>query len=141
MGCHSRLQGIFPIQGSNLGLLGCRQILCRLSHPGSPVLLLCVSHYYLLFTYLMGKICATVFSPSLRNEYVYMYSVAELCLTFCDPMGCSPQAPVFMDFYRQEYSSGFLYPTLGIFQTQGLNRHLLNWQMNSLPLRHLGSPS
>ena len=26
-GCHSLLQGIFPIQGSNLGLLHCRQIL------------------------------------------------------------------------------------------------------------------
>ena len=32
VGCHSLLQGIFPIQGSNLGLLYCRQILYRLSH-------------------------------------------------------------------------------------------------------------
>ena len=29
------LQGIFPIQGSNPGLLQCRQILYRLSHQGS----------------------------------------------------------------------------------------------------------
>ena len=36
MGCHSLLQGIFPIQGSNLGLLHCRQILYYLSHQGSP---------------------------------------------------------------------------------------------------------
>ena len=34
--CHSVLQGIFPTQGSNLGLLHCRQILYRLSHQGSP---------------------------------------------------------------------------------------------------------
>ena len=27
VGCHSLLQGIFPIQGSNTGLLHCRQIL------------------------------------------------------------------------------------------------------------------
>ena len=27
MGCHSLLQGIFPTQGLNLGLLHCRQIL------------------------------------------------------------------------------------------------------------------
>ena len=33
---HSLLQGIFPNQGSNPGLLHCRQILSRLSHPGSP---------------------------------------------------------------------------------------------------------
>ena len=31
MGCHSCLQGIFPTQGSNLGLLHCRQILYHLS--------------------------------------------------------------------------------------------------------------
>ena len=34
--CHFLLQGIFPTQGSNLGLLHCRQILYCLSHQGSP---------------------------------------------------------------------------------------------------------
>ena len=33
--CHFLLQGIFPTQGSNLGLLHCRQILYHLSHQGS----------------------------------------------------------------------------------------------------------
>ena len=32
VGCHALLQGIFPTQGSNPGLLHCRRILCRLSH-------------------------------------------------------------------------------------------------------------
>ena len=32
VGIHSLLQGIFPTQGSNLGLLHCRQILYHLSH-------------------------------------------------------------------------------------------------------------
>ena len=36
MGCYFLLQGIFPTQGSNLGLLHCRQILYHLSHQGSP---------------------------------------------------------------------------------------------------------
>ena len=36
VGCHSLLQGIFPTQGSNLGVLHCRQILYYLSHQGSP---------------------------------------------------------------------------------------------------------
>ena len=36
MGCHFLLQGIFPTQGSNLGLPHCRQMLYRLSHQGSP---------------------------------------------------------------------------------------------------------
>ena len=34
--CHALLQGIFPIQGSNTGLLHCRQTLYHLSYQGSP---------------------------------------------------------------------------------------------------------
>ena len=33
--CHFLLHGIFPTQGSNLGLLHCRQILYQLSYQGS----------------------------------------------------------------------------------------------------------
>ena len=36
VGCHALLQGIFPIWGSNPGLLHCRQSLYHLSHQGSP---------------------------------------------------------------------------------------------------------
>ena len=36
VGCHSFLQGIFLTQGSNPGLLHCRQILFPLSHQESP---------------------------------------------------------------------------------------------------------
>ena len=36
VGSHSLLEGIFPIQGSNPGLLHCRWILYQLSHQGSP---------------------------------------------------------------------------------------------------------
>ena len=39
VGCLSLLQGIFPTQGSNPGLLHCRQILYQLSHQGSPRIL------------------------------------------------------------------------------------------------------
>ena len=38
MGSHSFLQEIFLIQGSNPGLLHCRQILYCLSHQGNPIL-------------------------------------------------------------------------------------------------------
>ena len=40
LGCHFLLQGIFPTQESNLGLLHCRQILSQLSYKGSPIELL-----------------------------------------------------------------------------------------------------
>ena len=36
VGCHSLLQGIFPTQGSNPGLLHYRQILYQRDHKGSP---------------------------------------------------------------------------------------------------------
>ena len=39
VGSLSLLQGIFPTQGSNPGLLHCRQILYQLSHRGSPGIL------------------------------------------------------------------------------------------------------
>ena len=39
VGSLSLLQGVFPTQGSNPGLLCCRQILYQLSHKGSPRIL------------------------------------------------------------------------------------------------------
>ena len=44
VGSLSLLQGIFPTQGLNPGLLHCRQILYQRSHKGSPILI----HYYYL---------------------------------------------------------------------------------------------
>ena len=40
VGCHYLLEGIFLTQGSNPGLLHCRQILYHLSYLGGPI-----SHY------------------------------------------------------------------------------------------------
>ena len=37
VGCHFLLQGIFQTQGSNLGILHCRQMVYHLSHQGSQV--------------------------------------------------------------------------------------------------------
>ena len=52
MGCHSLLQGIFPTQGLNSGLLHCRQIPHHLSHWRSPNV--SIIHDYL--TRLMGRL-------------------------------------------------------------------------------------
>ena len=48
VGCHAPLQGIFLTQGSNPGLLHCRQILHHLSHQGSLIIcstLLCLQSF------------------------------------------------------------------------------------------------
>ena len=61
MGCHFLLQGIFPTQGSNLGLPHCRQ---------TP-------------------------KWATREAYIQFSSVAQSCLTLCDPMNSSmPGLPV-----------------------------------------------
>ena len=59
------------------------------------------------------------------------------------PWTAARQAPLSMEFFRQEYWNGLLFPTSGIFLTQGLNLcflRLLYWQVGSLPLSYLGSP-
>ena len=50
VGCHFLLQGNFPIQGSNPGLLHCRQTLYRLSHSGEDLLECRHSLYHLKFS-------------------------------------------------------------------------------------------
>ena len=40
-GSRSLLQGVFPTQGSNPGVLHCRPILYQLSHKGSPDIQIC----------------------------------------------------------------------------------------------------
>ena len=46
MGSLSLLQGIFPTQGSNPGLLHCRQFLYQQSHKGSPRMLECIAYRF-----------------------------------------------------------------------------------------------
>ena len=75
---------------------------------------------------------------------VHLFVGAQLCPTLCDPMDCSPQAPLSMAFSKQEYWSGLPFATLGIFLTQGLKTcllHLLNWQAGSLPTAPSGKGS
>ena len=55
VGCHSLLQGIFPTQGSNLGLLHCRQILHHLIHQGSSP----VTFSLVVFTSRLQASCCT----------------------------------------------------------------------------------
>ena len=52
VGCHFLLQGIFLTQGSNLGLLHCRQILYHLNHQGSLMGALRVFKWLIIITIL-----------------------------------------------------------------------------------------
>ena len=58
----------------------------------------------------------------------------------CDLWTVACQAPLSMGFPRAEYWRGLSFFSPWIFLTQGLNANLLHWQVDSLPLGHLGSP-
>ena len=64
---------------------------------------------------------------------------AQSCLTLYNHTAF--QAPLSMEFFRQEYWRGLPFAPLGIFLTQGSNPHflhLLHWQVDSFSLCHLG---
>ena len=67
----SLLQGIFPTQGLNWGLYHCRQILYRLSHQRS-----------------LHSTCYGIIADS----SVQFSSIAQLCLTLCNPWTTACQA-------------------------------------------------
>ena len=72
---HSLLQGIFPTQGLNPGLLHCRQILYQLSHKGSLVAIWPFINKYLWGDY---QVSDTIWSPgetemNKRGERSYLH--------------------------------------------------------------------
>ena len=68
---------------------------------------------------------------------VHVCSVAKLYLTLSNPVDCSlPGISVHAD---KNTGVGYHAHLQGIFQTQGSNPRHLHWQVDSLPLPHLGS--
>ena len=62
---------------------------------------------------------------------------------FETPWTVAHQAPLSMEFSRQEYLGGCRFLLQRLSLTKGSNLHLLcllHWQVNSLSLGHLGSP-
>ena len=69
VGCHSLLQGIFPIQGSNPGLLHCRQIFYHLRHQGAHKPEVKVS-----------SLCILLGFQTYISIYVYTYVDIYVCI-------------------------------------------------------------
>ena len=65
--------------------------------------------------------------------------VTKLCLTICDPVDCS-LAVSSVHFLGKNTGVGCHFLLQGIFSTQGSNPCLLQWQADSSPLSHQGSP-
>ena len=52
-------------------------------------------------------------SLSTRFSEIYIELAAQSCPTLCDPVDCSPPAPLSMGFSKQEYWSGLPFPPPG----------------------------
>ena len=88
-------------------------------------------------------------NDGLGNQQVCFFLYA-LCVCVCSvvsdsetPWIIAHQAPLSMKFYSKKTGVGCHFLIQGIFPTQGLNPSLLcflQWQADSLTLRHLGSP-
>ena len=64
--------------------------------------------------------------------------------TLFDPVDCSPASSIHATFQARILEWVAISFSRAVFPIQGLNLrllHLLHWQVDSLPLCHLGSPS
>ena len=107
VGFHFLLQGIFPTQGSNPGLLHCRQTLYSLSYQGSP----CQKRWRMepsqgrrLLTFTCTTVKNGFHCCSLRfSRVLSRFSRVRLFVT---PWTVAHQAPLSMELSRQEPWSG-----------------------------------
>ena len=58
--------------------------------------------------------------------------------SFATPWTVAHQAPLSMEFSRQKYWSGLSFPFPGDLPDPGIEPESLAWQVDSLPLSHLG---
>ena len=86
-------------------------------------------------------ICTICFCPWNSVCCVLTCSVVLIC--FVTPWTGAQQAPLSMEFSRQEYWNGLPFLSPGIFLTQGWNPRLLSllhWKADSSPLAPSGKP-
>ena len=66
--------------------------------------------------------------------------VTQSCRSLCDPMDCSPLAPLSRGFSRQEHRSGLPFPSPGDLPNSGFEPRSHTWQADSLPADPPGMP-
>ena len=66
--------------------------------------------------------------------------IAKSCSTLCDPGDCSRQAPLSMEFSKQEYWSGLPFPSPGDLPDPGTGLGLPQCRWILYHLSHQGSP-
>ena len=76
-----------------------------------------------------------------HSDFLFLYreteSVsAQSCLTLCGLMDCSPQTPLSMEFFRQEYWRGFPFPPPVGLPDPGIKPDLLHCRQIIYHLSH-----
>ena len=116
---HSLLQGIFPIQGSNLGLLHCRWILYCLSHWGGPWLHVYLGMGYSLASWRMlliilcdcwgpGKLTLTITTTlALWENWEVIYSLSWLVPPLADALSLCPSDVFCLCLGSPRHARGF----------------------------------
>ena len=104
--CHTLLQGVLAVHGSNWDLLHCRQILLPAELPGKPLIMVNVSLIF-FFNFLLSSIPLHGYNMKVK---VKLLSHVRL---FGTPWTVAYQAPQSMEFSRQEYCSGLPFPSPG----------------------------
>ena len=66
--------------------------------------------------------------------------VSQLCPTLCNPVNYIPQAPLSMEFSKQEYWNGLPFPPPGDLPATGIKPLSSALQPDSLPSEPLGMP-
>ena len=82
----------------------------KVSHPILTLLFLCISSLNVLIVMMILTVSHSVVYDFLRSHGLFV----------------AHQAPLFMEFSRQEYWSGLPFPSPGNFSTQRSNLRLLN---------------
>ena len=97
VGSHSLLQGIFPTQWLNPGLLHCRQVFYCLSHQGSLIILM--YHYLLIILLLVAIWVSFFFTP------INYYNAHIMAIFFFFPPSLWSNKCVFLSFISFGWSS------------------------------------
>ena len=84
----------------------------------------------------IALICVLGTWAACPREQAYVISRVQLCVTLWP---VARQFPLSRRFSRQEYWRGLPFPTPRDLPNPGIEPHLLLWQVDSIPLCHLGS--
>ena len=113
-------------------------------------IILCDSNGFTIFSMLsfysdlrpLSQVVLAEFFPELIEKFIYLCNNAYVlsCVQLFVTLWSAAHHALSMEFSRQEYWSGLPSPTPRYLSTQGLNLCFLHWQVDSLPLHHLGSP-